>query len=58
MSEVQGNSPIILDQHNEAHDNDILTYKGNRVKVSIRNSSHMKRTSVSRSSDFYGKFKC
>jgi hypothetical protein len=57
MSEVQGKS-IILDRHNESHDNNTLTYKGNRVKVPIRNSCRAKKTPVTRSSGFYGKFKC
>jgi hypothetical protein len=29
MSEVQRNTPTILDQHNESHDNNILTYEEN-----------------------------
>jgi hypothetical protein len=55
MPEVQENSPIILDRHNESHDNNILMYEGNKVKVSIRNSSHTKKSPATRSSDFLWK---
>jgi hypothetical protein len=42
ISEVQGNSPLILDWRNETHDNNILKYEGNKVKVPIRNSGSTK----------------
>jgi hypothetical protein len=55
ISEIQGNSPIILDPYSESHDNNILTYKGNKEKVPISNSSHSKKTSITMSSVFLWK---
>jgi hypothetical protein len=49
---------IILGWDNEIQVNNIPICEGNQVKLSIWNSSRNKKIPITKSNDFYGKFKC